>query len=292
MRRSAPLSPPAAVPGGFRHTASSFLAGRRGRAVRDGLWVAGLVYLAYLTMTTILNSPAYDARAYYDAHLASLYARPAAATHDAYYYSPAFAQILAPLTALPWPVFIAIWMTIAAAALAYLAGPLLVFVLLFPPVVIELQVGNIHFLLGLAVALGIEYPAVWAFPLLTKVTPGIGILWFAVRREWRGLLVALGTTAAIVAVSFALAPALWFGWLESLRANAGTAYEWPLLPIPLVVRLVLATALIAWGARTDRRWTVPVGATLALPLLWPANWAMLVGVLPTLRQGLARRFGS
>jgi len=60
----------------------------------------------------------------------------------------------------------------------------------------------------------------------------------------------------------------------------------------LVVRLVLAAALIAWGARTDRRWTVPVEATLALPLLWPANWAMLVGVLPTLRQGLARRFES
>jgi hypothetical protein len=234
----------------------------------------------------------HDAHAYYDAHLANLYARPDAASYNAYYYSPAFAQILAPLTALPWPVFIAIWMTIAAATLAYLSGPLLVFVLLCPPVVIELQVGNVHFLLGLVAALGIQYPAMWAFPLLTKVTPGIGILWFAVRREWRGLLVALGTTAAIAAVSFAVAPAVWFGWLESLRANAGTDYEWPLLPIPLVARLLLAAALIAWGARTDRRWTVPVGATLALPLLWPANWAMLVGVLPTLRQGLARRFGS
>jgi Glycosyltransferase family 87 len=183
-------------------------------------------------------------------------------------------------------------MTIAAAALAYLSGPLLVFVLLCPPVVIELQVGNVHFLLGLVAALGIQYPAMWAFPLLTKVTPGIGILWFAVRREWRGLLVALGTTAAIVAVSFALAPSLWFGWLESLRVNAGTNYEWPVLPIPLVVRVVVAAVLIAWGARTDRRWTVPVGATLALPLLWPANWAMIVGVLPTIRRGLTRRFGS
>jgi len=31
-------------------------------------------------------------------------------------------------------------------------------------------VGNIHFLLGLVAALGIEYPALWAFALLTKVT--------------------------------------------------------------------------------------------------------------------------
>jgi len=270
---------------------SALLAGRRGRAIRDGLWIAGLLYLAFLTIETILNGPAYDARAYYDAHLGSLYVRPAAGSYDAYYYSPAFAQVLAPLTALPWQVFIAVWMVIAAVALAWLAGPVLIFVLLFPPVVIELQVGNVHFLLGLTAALGIEYPAIWAFALLTKITPGIGILWFAVRREWRGLLVALGTTAAIVAVSFALAPSLWLDWLGALRANSGTSYEWPVLPIPLIVRLALAAALIAWGARTNRRWTVPVGATLALPLLWPANWAMIVGVLPSIRRGLGRRSG-
>ena len=125
---------------------SALLARRRGRTIRDGLWIAGLLYLAFLTIETILNGPAYDARAYYDAHLGSLYVRPAAGSYDAYYYSPAFAQVLAPLTALPWQVFIAVWMVIAAVALAWLAGPVLIFVLLFPPVVIELQVGNVHFL--------------------------------------------------------------------------------------------------------------------------------------------------
>jgi Glycosyltransferase family 87 len=278
---------------GLQRRADSLLAahGRR-RAIRDGLWVAGLIYLAFFTANTIINGPAYDARAYYDARLDSLYARPDAGSYNAFYYSPVFAQVLAPLTVLPWPVFLAVWMTFAAAALAYLAGPLLVFVLAFPPVVIELQVGNIHFLLGLAVALAIRHPGTWALPILTKVTPGIGILWFAVRRQWRGLLVALGSTGAIVAVSFALAPPLWFDWLESLRVNSGTSYEWPLLPVPLVVRMALAAALIAWGAHTDRRWTVPLGATMALPLLWPANWAMIVGVLPDVRRALARRFGS
>jgi len=272
--------------------ASSVLSSRRRRAIRDGLWVAGLIYLGFLTANTIVNGPAYDARAYYDADLNNLYARSDAGSYNAFYYSPAFAQVLAPLTALPWPVFITIWMTIAAAALAYLSGPLLVFVLAFPPVAIELEAGNIHFLLGLAAALGIRYPVAWAFPLLTKVTPGIGVLWFAVRREWRGLLLALGATTAIVAVSFALAPSLWLDWVESLRMNSGTSLEWPLLPVPLAVRIVLASALIAWGAHTDRRWTVPLGATLALPLLWPANWAMLVGVLPEVRRGLARHLGS
>jgi Glycosyltransferase family 87 len=279
----------AQVPGDLQQRLRLFVAGPRWRPIRDGLWIAGLAYLAYLTANTILNGPAYDARAYYDAHLGSLYARPGAGTFDAYYYSPAFAQLIAPLTALPWQLFIAIWMSIAALALAYLSGPLIVLVLVFPPVVSELQVGNIHFLLGLVAALGIEYPALWAFALLTKVTPGVGVLWFAVRREWRPLAIALGTTIMITAISFVLAPSLWFDFLAALRANSGTSYEWPPLPIPLVVRLALGAALIAWGARTNRRWTVPVGATLALPLLWPANWAMIVGVLPSVRRALAAR---
>lgn len=263
---------------------------RRLRALRDGLVLAGLLYLAILVAQTILHGPAYDARAYYDAHLDHLYARPAAASYNAYYYSPAFAQVLSPLTALPWQAFIAIWMAGAGLALAYLSGPLLIFVLALPPVTIELAVGNIHFLLGLAVVLGFRWPATWAFVLLTKVTPGVGLLWFLVRREWRHLAIALGATAAIAAVSFVLAPSLWSDWVTSLGQNAGTSYEWPPLPIPLRVRLVAAAMLIAWGAWTNRRWTVPLGATIALPLLWPANWAMAVGVLPYVRRAVERRW--
>ncbi len=262
----------------------------RRRAIRDGMLVAGVIYLAYLVSQTVLNGPGYDARAYFDANLSHLYARAAAATYDAYYYSPAFAQLIAPLTALPWQAFLLVWMVGAGLALTYLSGPLLIIVLALPPVTIELAVGNIHFLLGLAVFLGFRWPATWAFVLLTKVTPGIGLLWFLVRREWRSLAIALGATAAVVAVSFVLAPSLWSEWISALRTNAGTSYDWPLLPIPLRIRLVGAALLIIWGARTDRRWTVPLGATLALPLLWPANWAMAVGVLPDARRGLARRW--
>ena len=52
--------------------------------------------------------------------------------------------------------------------------------------------------------LGFRYPWTWGFVLLTKVTPGIGLLWFAVRREWRALAIALGVTGVIVAVSLVL----------------------------------------------------------------------------------------
>ena len=49
---------------------------------------------------------------------------------------------------------------------------------------------------------GFRWPALWAIPLLTKVTPGgIGLLWFAARGEWRHLGIALASTLAIVVVT-------------------------------------------------------------------------------------------
>jgi hypothetical protein len=50
------------------------------------------------------------------------------------------------------------------------------------------------------------------------------------------------------------------------------------LAIPLLPRLVAAGALVTWGARTDRTWTVPVAATLALPVLWPSGLAVLAAL--------------
>src|SRR5437867_3643636 len=80
-----------------------------------------------------------------------------------------------------------------------------------------LLVGNIHFMLGAAIVLGFRWPTIWAFPLLTKVTPGVGLLWFAIRRDWRRLAIASGLTTAIGLASFALAPHLWFDWVARLR---------------------------------------------------------------------------
>jgi hypothetical protein len=47
--------------------------------------------------------------------------------------------------------------------------------------------------------------------------------------------------------------------------------------------LPAAIALVVWGARTDRRWTVPVASMLALPALWYGGLSMLLAVIP-LRQ--------
>jgi hypothetical protein len=40
--------------------------------------------------------------------------------------------------------------------------------------------------------------------------------------------------------------------------------------------------VVIWGARTDRRWAVPIASTIALPVLWLNGLAMLVAVVPLL----------
>ena len=143
-----------------------------------------------------------DAFAYWSADPTSPYGATTDGTLQAYFYSPAFAQLTAPIHLLPWQVFIAAWTVLLTAALVWQAGLWTALALLLVPVFVDLTVGNIHLLLGAAILLGFRWPWAWAFVLLTKVTPGVGLLWFAFRREWRSLAIALGATAAIAGGSF------------------------------------------------------------------------------------------
>lgn len=204
----------------------------------------------------------------------------------AYLYAPAFAQAISPLTALPWPWFAALWTAISVAAYAWLAGRWAFPLLFSGAVALELYLGQIDILIAAAIVLGFRYPAVWAFPLLTKVAPGIGLLWFAFRREWRNLAIAAAATVAIAGVSALIAPALWNGWWELLYRSLldRHAVEGAYLGIPMLARLPFAVAIIGWGARTDRHWTVPVGVLLAMPILWINVFSLLLAIIPLRRE--------
>ncbi len=228
-----------------------------------------------------------DAYAYWSTRTGDYYAASGVGLIGAYLYSPAFAQFLAPITWLPWQAFVALWTAVNIAALCYLGRGWALLLLLFLPVPFEIISGNVHLLIALVVVLGFRAPALWAFVVLTKVTPGIGLVWFAVRREWRSLGIALAATAAIVAVSFVLAPGEWPAWIRSLAANAEgprATLGW-YLPVALLVRLPLAAILVAWGGITDRRWILPIAVTLALPVVWLNSLAILVALVPMLREG-------
>ena len=221
-----------------------------------------------------------DARCYWVPGYGAPYALSEWTAPIAYVYSPAFLQLLAPLKLLDWEPFLGLWTILLLLAVRFLSGPRL-FALALAVAVPELIGGNIHLLIAVAIVVGFRYPAAWSLILLTKVTPGIGLLWFAVRREWQALAIAFGATAAIVAVSLAVDPRAWLDWVGVIGASAGkTSGTWAALPIPLWFRLPIAVVVVVWGARTNRRWAVPVAAMLALPALWYGGLAMLLAVIP------------
>ncbi len=201
-------------------------------------------------------------------------------------YTPVAAQALTPFLNLPFAVFVAVIRLIDLVALVALAGPATLIALLLPPVAAEINAANINFPMGLAIVAALRWPALFAVPLLTKVTPGVGVLWFAVRREWRAFGIAAGTTAGLAAVSFLANPSLWVQYVEFLANDTPHVAGWP-FPYPLWLRLPLAIVLVIWGARTNRRWVVPAAALLALPRLYFQSPALLLAVLPTLHGGWA-----
>ena len=224
----------------------------------------------------------HDARPYWTAAFEAPYATSRVGEHNAYLYSPAFLHAIGPLRALPWQAFVGAWTALLIAAIVYLVGPVLLAVGLLIALP-EIFGGNITLLLAAAIVLGFRWPATWSFVLLTKVTPGIGLLWFAVRREWHSLAIAAGATIAVVAFSYAFAPAgVWSDWINELSANATAPIDSGSLPVPLVARLPVAMLLIAWGAAGNRRWVLPIGCLLALPVIWYGSLSLLVAVIPLL----------
>jgi hypothetical protein len=254
-----------------------------------GLVVALLAWGAIVTFSEPwgrLWGTGQDARCYWQAsRLADPYFYSDWNDPIAYVYSPAFLQLVSPLTALPWQAFMAVWTAILLAAVRFLTGPRLLAVgLLFPFTAMEVAGGNISLLLAVAIVLGFRWPWTWSLVLLTKIAPGIGLLWFAVRREWRALAIALAATVLVGVVSFLVVPEQWRTWIDVVIRNvsAGKSGTWASVPVPLAIRLPIAVVLVVWGARTDRAWTVPVASMLALPALWYGGLSMLLAVIPLL----------
>jgi hypothetical protein len=248
------------------------------RAARDGTVLAGLLFTAYLfiVVAPAQGTVGFDAFAYWNVNPADPYAVPVGGL-GAFNYSPPIARLFAPFGALEWPTFLWLWLALLLGNVIWLGGRgvRIIWLLALPPVALEIYHGNVHLWIAAAIALGFRYPWTWGFVLLTKVTPGIGLLWFALRREWRALGIALGVTGAIVAVSLVFEGQLWVDWFGFILSTpeGGSVAQFQ-IPIPLWIRLPAAIALVAWGALTDRRWTVVVAATLALPVLWVSGFAI------------------
>ncbi len=262
------------------------LSRRIGRPLRDALVIIGLaraiLYFGgpFSIMGTEVGQGIHpweflgvDARAYWSVDLAHPYASSGVGVLSTYLYSPAFAQILAPFSLIPFEAFYALWTVMLVGIVLWLVRPwpwaLAIFAL---PILYELAVGQVHLLIAAAIVVGFARPAAWALPILTKLTPSIGLLWFAVRQEWRGLAEAVGVTLAIVAVSFVLSPSAWFDWFAFLTSSTQRGEA-------LFLRVGVGVVIMVLAALSGRRWLVPVAVWIALPVVWIESWVILLAII-------------
>jgi hypothetical protein len=261
----------------------------RDRLLRDGFVILAVVFVGLRLLAIKPWGDSVDAYAYWTTRDGSFYDTATTGRIGAYLYSPAFAQLLAPLVWLPIAVFTALWTALNSATLWFLLRRWALPSLLFLPIALEVISGNVNLLYAAAIVVGFRWPAAWALMFLTKLTPGVGVIWFLVRREWRSFAIAVGVTAAIAAASFALDATQWGRWIDILRADAAGAGEasfatvgW-YLPIGLAPRLVAAVVVVVVAALTDRRWLVPVAVALAMPVVWLNSLAVLAACVPLAR---------
>lgn len=221
-----------------------------------------------------------------------LYEPGARVAQATYLYSPAFAQLIYPLTLMPWDVFRILWIAAGSAAMIWLLWPLPV-PLRWAAITLACYFAlgaNADWIVALGLGLSLRHPAAWAALLLTKVTPGIGVLWFAVRGEWRNLGIMLGTTAAIVLVSVVFAPHLWIEWITVLMRSVPHSAHGEIFGLQtpsLLWRLPIALALVVSGARRGWVWVLPVAALLAQADVWAITLVFFTSLPRLLTSPLA-----
>lgn len=222
-----------------------------------------------------------------------IYAAPSAAFEPyAYHYPPPLAQALAPLTlVIPVVWYIAIYRGLLLLTTWDLAGRRMLQMLAliaFIPIAVELRFENVELFMALAIVLGLgRWP--WAFAVMAviKVSPGLGVVYLALRRRWRDAALAAIVGLAIVGVSFALDPGLWTAFFESVGGREGSTGN-SLIPLPYVIRAVGGVALVVAGGLLGRRngeLLLVAGVTLANPNLTVAGFAVLAAVVPIWMAG-------
>ncbi len=223
--------------------------GRWQRPILIGLSAVGIVAVPYITWINRAKPTflGFDAYAYWSLDLSDPYGVQYMDL-GSFRYTPAFAQAFSWLGALPWELYLGLVLAGMLGILVAWGRMWALALIAFPPVALELYHGNIDLFIAFAMVLGLRYPVAWVFPILSKVTPGIALLWFVGRRDWRSLAIALGATATVIAISFALAPQLWAQWIQVMRDSLSFVPPRPYpINIPFLVRAPIAAAHRAVG---------------------------------------------
>ena len=205
-----------------------------------------------------------DAWAYWSVNQPDVYVVPLSG-FGAFAYSPPAALVADTFDAVPWNTFIWFWTALLVGTAIFLGGG------------------------GLADPGRLRLPAGRARPALREHPPAArgrgrprvplsldvdvrpphevhdGRRTPLVRRPagWRELAIAVVPAAVICAISYVFVPQLWADWVDFLLNSPQVVDEAGSIPIPLWLRMAVAVVVVVWGARTDRRWTVIMAATLS-----------------------------
>lgn len=211
-------------------------------------------------------------------------------TPYAYLYPPPLAQAMVPIAlVVPAWLFSAAWIGLMGLALWWLAGRDVLRALAmvaFVPIAVEFWSRNVHLFLAVLVVLALRRvgPA-FAVAAAVKVSPGLGLVWAAVRGRWRDAAVIAAVGLVMLIVSVAIAPDQWLGWIDYMAAQDPWAQS-SFLGIAFPVRAVVAAVLTVLAARIAgwRGEALLVAAiTFALPSLWVTGLSLLAAVVPLYR---------
>jgi len=205
----------------------------------------------------------------------------------AYHYPPPLAQVLAPLTlVVPSVAYLFVYRALELLTTWELAGRRMLSMLAliaFLPVAIELRFDNVHLFMALGIVLGLgRWPWLFAVAAAVKLSPGLGIVYLALRRRWRDAIIATLVGAGIAAVSIVIAPDLWRAWLDSIQGRTDITGN-SLLPIPYLARAGIGLALAVVGGLIGQRrgeLLLVAGVTVANPNLAMNGLAVLAAAVP------------
>lgn len=239
-----------------------------------------------------------DAIAYWSAGKAvasgsSLYAT-AEGAFGAYAYPPPLAQLLAPFSSLPVAAFVWAWRAIELVSLRVAVGSWkrAGWALLLPPVLAELDAGNVHLIMAAVCALVMRGSALPLGPSALFKFASLPLAPLGWVRDRRGLLRGITFAAVISLASVALAPDLWRQWVAFLSTSTipvGLHNVAEALPLPVRVgaAAILGVAALRWVR------VAPLAVVLMYPVVWINALSTLVAIAApvpqTHRIGDARR---
>lgn len=251
---------------------------------RWGLFAGGLAYCLLAVAGVVYDQGSApvmrDAASYYYADTPYDWTDDPAGVGE-YRYAPLFLVVIAPVRLLPWELFAAVWFAAHIGVLLYLRLP---WMLAFPGVIDDVVRGNVVTFMALAAVLVVRHgmAPLWASYFLTKVIPGVTIVWHAARREWRAFVIGLGVTAALVGGGWLVNPQLWEAWFDTLLASQET-YPQFAVTAPVWLRVVGGVAISLYAGLTGRAWLLPIGILVAMPGWWPYSFAILVASVVLIR---------